>query len=237
MSVSNIPPEETGAVSQPQESAPEEAQPSPAPQEIPETTGKKAKKGKKGKQKEGDQPEAPRKAGSSAYGWLQALVLALVILVLLFSFFGRVIGVSGHSMDNSLADGDLMFLQCIAYQPKQGDVVVLHKNFGEIDSPIVKRIIATGGQTVEIDYDTSTVYVDGEPLDEPYILEPMVRPGSAYMQQTYWEVPEGCVFVMGDNRNNSSDSRDERLGCVEEGLIIGQAKMVIYPLSNAGVVE
>ena len=177
-----------------------------------------------------------QKPGFSAdlFAWLQALTIALLVLIVVFTFFGRIIGVDGFSMESTLDDNDMLLLQCIAYEPKQGDIVVLHKNFGEVTSPIVKRVIAVGGQTVEIDYPTSTVYVDGQPVDEPYINEAMLPPGSPYMQRTYWEVPEGSVFVMGDNRNASSDSRDDRLGCVDTRYVLGRALYVILPFQHFG---
>lgn len=202
---------------------PDPAEASPTPETpTPETQGKEKK---------------PGAFGADVYTWLQALVVALTVLLVLFTFFGRIIGVDGHSMDPSLNDKDMLFLQCIAYEPEQGDVVVLHKDFGEITTPIVKRVIAVGGQTVEIDYNTSTVYVDGVPLEEDYIMEPMVRPDSPYAQGTYWEIPEGCVFVMGDNRNHSSDSRDNRLGPVDERYILGKAICTILPFQHMGLVE
>ena len=202
---------------------PDPAEASPTPETpTPETQGKEKK---------------PGAFGADVYTWLQALVVALTVLLVLFTFFGRIIGVDGHSMDPSLNDKDLLFLQCVAYEPEQGDVVVLHKDFGDITTPIVKRVIAVGGQTVEIDYNTSTVYVDGVPLEEDYIMEPMVRPDSPYAQGTYWEVPEGCVFVMGDNRNHSSDSRDNRLGPVDERYILGKAICTILPFQHIGLVE
>ena len=108
---------------------------------------------------------------------------------------------------------------------------------GDVETPIVKRVIAVGGQTVEIDYDTGTVYVDGQPLEEDYIMEPMVRPESPYLQGTYWEVPEGSVFVMGDNRNNSSDSRDSRLGPVDTRYVLGRAICTVLPFQHIGLVE
>ena len=171
------------------------------------------------------------------YFWLQALVLALVALILLFTFVGRIIGVDGSSMYPTLHHGDMLLLQSVGYEPKQGDVVVLHKDFGDVETPIVKRVIAVGGQTVEIDYDTGTVYVDGQPLEEDYIMEPMVRPESPYLQGTYWEVPEGSVFVMGDNRNNSSDSRDSRLGPVDTRYVLGRAICTVLPFQHIGLVE
>ena len=187
-------------------------------------------------QQGGQNKKRPGAFGADLNGWLQALAFALVFLLIVFTFFGRIIGVDGHSMDPTLNHKDMLLLQGIAYEPKQGDIVVLHKDFGDITTPIVKRVIALGGQTVEIDYDTSTVYVDGQALEEPYILEPMQVPSSPYAQGTYWEVPEGCVFVMGDNRNGSSDSRDERLGPVDERYIIGRAVATLLPIGHAGLI-
>jgi len=180
--------------------------------------------------------EAPSLA-ADCYGWLQALSFALVLLVVIFTLFGRVIGVAGTSMVPTLAHGDMLLLQSIGYEPKQGDIVVLRKSFADIDSPIVKRVIALGGQTVEIDYDTSTLYVDGQPLEEPYLGEPMHQPGSPYEQGTYWVVPEGSIFVMGDNRNASSDSRHAELGTVDTRYVLGKALFILFPFQHIGTVE
>ena len=169
------------------------------------------------------------------YFWLQALVMALVGLILIFTFVGRIIGVDGESMMPTLQDHDMLLLQSVGYTPEQGDVVVLSKQSFREGQPIVKRVIAVGGQTVDIDYDTSTVYVDGVALDEPYILSPMqTLPPSFY---THIEVPEGSIFVMGDNRNNSTDSRSPELGVVDERCVLGRALVVILPFQDFGVVE
>lgn len=179
-------------------------------------------------------PSKKKKAGpgSDLYTWLQALTFALVVLVVLFTFFGRIIGVYGQSMEPTLYQGNMLLLQCVGYQPERGDIVVLRKPFAGIDSPIVKRVIALEGQTVEIDYNTATLYVDGEALDEPYINEAMSLPLNDQEHGSYWEVPEGSVFVMGDNRNHSSDSRNEGLGTVDTRYIIGKALWVIAPVTQ-----
>ena len=169
------------------------------------------------------------------YFWLQALVMALVILILTFTLVGRIIGVDGHSMEPTLHHKDMLILQSIGYEPKQGDVVVLTKAFRDVDGPIVKRVIAVGGQTVDIDYDAGTVAVDGQVLDEPYILEEMLWPSSSHMQETHFEVPEDSIFVMGDNRNGSTDSRHEWLGAIDEDYILGQAVAVLWPLGRIGL--
>ena len=114
-------------------------------------------------------------------------------------------------------------------------VVVLTKAFDTVTDPIVKRVIALEGQTVDIDYDAGTVAVDGQVLDEPYILEEMLWPSSSHMQETHFEVPEDSIFVMGDNRNGSTDSRDERLGPVDEGYVLGRAVLALWPLNKVGV--
>ena len=168
------------------------------------------------------------------YFWLQALVMVLVALILIFTFVGRIIGVVGSSMYPTLHDGDLLLLQSIGYTPKQGDVVVLTKEFDAAEGPIVKRVIATGGQHVVIDYNAGTVSVDGQVLDEPYINEVMVEPPRESITDVV--VPEGSIFVMGDNRNHSSDSRDVTLGTVDERYVLGRALWVLLPFQNFGAI-
>ena len=175
---------------------------------------------------------------TNLYFWLQALVMALVVLILLFTFVGRLIGVDGSSMVPTLHDKDLMLLRSIGYTPKQGDVVVLTKDFMHyVDRPIVKRVIAVGGQSVRIDYDEQVVYVDGVPLDEPYINEPMRRPYSPEMTVNEVTVPEGSIFVLGDNRNDSTDSRHQDLGVIDNRYVLGQAVMILLPFGDMGIIH
>lgn len=170
----------------------------------------------------------------SVFFWLQTFTGVLVVLMLLFSFVGRVIAVDGDSMLPTLHDGELMLLRSIGYTPEQGDIVVLTKDFDEyVDRPIVKRVIAVGGQTIRIDYLESKVYVDGVALDEPYINESIMiqRPSLTIEELT---VPEGSVFVMGDNRNDSRDSRYHGLGAIDTRYILGKAVMILLPFGDAG---
>ena len=154
-------------------------------------------------------------------------------LVLVFTFIGRLTRVQGESMTNTLQDQQLLLVWSLGYEPKQGDIVVLNKTTVEHlgGVAIVKRVIATGGQTVDIDYESNSVYVDGVLLDEPYIREPMdditADPNRA---QTHFEVPEGEIFVMGDNRNNSDDSRDIRIGSIDEDYILARRCSPSCPL-------
>ncbi len=172
------------------------------------------------------------------YYWLQALVVALIAIVLLFTFIGRIIGVKGSSMYPTLHNGDMMLVRSIGYHPKQGDVVVLTKE-SFLSEAIVKRVIAVGGQTVRIDYQENKVYVDGVALEEDYInledSDPMEeKPADYYSEVT---VPEGSIFVMGDNRNWSTDSRSPSLGLVDERYVIGGVLCVLFPLGNFGSVS
>ena len=189
-----------------------------------------------------EEPEEEEAALSGAdafkvdlYFWLQALVMALVGLILIFTFVGRIIGVDGESMMPTLHDRDMLLLQSIGYSPEQGDVVVLSTKDFRNGSPIVKRIIAVGGQTVDIDYAAGTVAVDGVALEEDYINEAMYELPPDYA--THVEVPEGSIFVMGDNRNKSSDSRDPRLGTVDVRYVLGRARFVLLPFQDFGVIE
>lgn len=189
--------------------------------------------------KKPDQPKLTKSEEfrQDLYFWLQALVVALVVIILVFTFVGRIITVDGSSMLPTLHDKDVMVLRSIGYTPKQGDVVVLTKDFWLYeDKPIVKRVIAVGGQHIRIDYDAGLVYVDGEALDEPYILEPMQWKGGD-LTITEMDVPEGSVFVLGDNRNDSSDSRHYELGAIDERYILGQAVMVLFPFQDFGLIS
>ena len=167
------------------------------------------------------------------YDWLQMLTFVLVGVVLVFTFLGMVIGVSGTSMYPTLHHQDIMVIQRVGYTPAQGAVVVLRKD-SFLEEAIVKRVIAVAGQEVEIDYDANTVYVDGVALDEPYINQEdedvlVERSGMVYREFT---VPKGCIFVMGDNRNGSTDSRYAELGMVDTGYVLGRALCVAFPFSH-----
>ena len=178
-------------------------------------------------EQEKEQPARDRQEGRDLYEWVQALVCSVLAVVLLFTFVIRLIGVDGHSMVPTLQDGDrLLVLSSLLYDDYvYGDIVVLRKaEF--LEEPIVKRVIATEGQTVDIDFESGSVYVDGTLLDEPYVNElTFLQEGTEFPLT----VPEGCIFVMGDNRNHSSDSRDARLGTVDTRYVIGKAVFLAFP--------
>ena len=153
---------------------------------------------------------------------LQALVCSVLAVVLIFTFVVRIVRVSGESMRETLQDQDMLVVLnnwlCGTYEP--GDIVILQRDDFYGGEPIVKRVIATGGQTVDIDFETGAVYVDGALLEEDYINElTFVEEGTEFPLT----VPEGSIFVMGDNRNHSSDSRDASLGTVDTRYVIGRA--------------
>lgn len=178
-------------------------------------------------EQEKEQPARDRQEGRDLYEWVQALVCSVLAVVLLFTFVIRLIGVDGHSMVPTLQDGDrLLVLSSLLYDDyAYGDIVVLRKS-EFLEEPIVKRVIATEGQTVDIDFESGSVYVDGTLLDEPYVNElTFLQEGTEFPLT----VPEGCIFVMGDNRNHSSDSRDARLGTVDTRYVIGKAVFLAFP--------
>ena len=189
------------------------------------------------------EPSEVRRPGAALFEWLQMILGCVVVAVLVFNCLARLTRVDGHSMDNTLQHQEMLLVWSLGYQPEQGDIVVLNKTTADLPGwdgtrAIVKRVIAVGGQTVDIDYSTGTVYVDGVPLDEPYIKEEMYRPDPYLrpeMQQTHWEIPEGSIFVMGDNRNNSTDSRDDRLGPIDTGYVLGKVVLALWPLDRFGL--
>ncbi len=180
-----------------------------------------------------DPAQEKKKASSEALDWLQCIVSALVAAILLFTFVARTITVVGSSMVPTLEEGNLLIVSKLFYQPKYGDIVVLRKTT-LMNDPIVKRVIATEGQTVDINFQEGIVYVDGVALDEPYVNSLTNEPEDFAEPVT---VPEGHVFVMGDNRNRSTDSRDSRVGVVDTRYLIGRAILRLAPLNQFGRVK
>lgn len=170
---------------------------------------------------------AERVPGREGYEWVRSCVTAVLIVTLLFTFIIRMMGVQGPSMIPTLQEGDrlLVLNSLLVSDYRQGDVVIVRKETFSED-PIVKRIIAVGGQTVDIDFSSGTVYVDGTALEEDYINDRTYTDEGTAFPLT---VPEGSVFLMGDNRNRSTDSRTPSIGTVDERYLIGKAVFLLYP--------
>lgn len=189
--------------------------------------------------------------------WVLSLASALFIVILLLAFIFRIVMVDGDSMLPTLHDSERLIISSIFYEPEQGDIVVV-KTKGNNSHPIIKRVIATGGQKVIVDYqnDVVSVYDVGSDvpvvLDEPYInnsdimwtygYSPVDNDlGSNYyiydedyttVQAAVYEVPEGCYFVLGDNRNNSKDSRSYETGYIEKEQILGEVVLRFMPFNK-----
>ena len=166
----------------------------------------------------------------SVLSYLHDLTYLLCGIMLVFLLLFRVVVVSGSSMNNTLYNGDyILLLNNVFYgDPEPGDIIVASKESFDNGEPIIKRVIATEGQTVHIDGANSKVYVDGKLLDEPYIATPTLN------QNFTVTVEKGCVFVMGDNRMNSKDSRSAEIGQIDKREILGKALFLMWPgLTNA----
>ena len=181
------------------------------------------------------------------FEWLDVVIISTTIVILLFTFVFRVVGVDGSSMEPTLQNQNRVVISHLFYTPKQGDIVVIaeqvEKNTGgssdtKSKEPIIKRIIATQGQKVEIDYEDNIIYVDGKAFNEPDGI-PRMQPRGDVQFPVF--VKEGCVFVMGDNRNDSLDSRyTTRIGAggmIDTNLILGKAIFRIFPFSGIGFIK
>ncbi len=178
-------------------------------------------------QEAADRPEAEKEKSNSAFEWLRCLVGVVLVLVLLFTFVAQTFTVQGPSMQNTLYGGDkLLVVKAELCDIEAGDVVVACQYNAQLSDPIVKRVVAVEGQTVDIDFDTGTVYVDGRPIEEAYIAERTYTSEGTVFPVT---LGEGELFLMGDNRNHSTDSRSSMLGVVDERYVVGKAVFLLFP--------
>ena len=178
-------------------------------------------------------PAASQKQEKSLLFYLHDLVILVAIVLLVFSLLFRVVVVSGPSMYSTLTDGDcLLLLNSYLYpEPKVGDIIVASKETHDNGAPIIKRVIATEGQRVDIDFEAGIVYVDGIALNEPYAFTPTNLFEGVSFPLT---VDKGCVFVLGDNRNESKDSRNPDIGLVDKREIVGKAVFLLFPGNENG---
>jgi signal peptidase I len=166
------------------------------------------------------------------FDWVEMLALYFSIGLILIILFFKHSPVVGNSMNPTLSNGDILIVSTFMYTPKANDIIVCQSESYGLEKPLVKRIIATEGQTVKIDYKSWTVTVDGKVLEEDYIKrEADSMRGSNYLPETF-TVPENCVFVMGDNRNGSSDSRIREIGFIDERYILGKVAFRIAPVTK-----
>lgn len=177
----------------------------------------------------------PSNAVRSVFDWIEAFIASLIVVVILFTFLFRVVNVKGPSMYPTLQSNDRVVLSSYFYKPHRGDVVVI-THTQKLNEPIIKRIIALENQTVDIDFEKGVVYVDGVALDESaYIKNGITNQMSDYSFPL--TVPKGHVFVLGDNREVSNDSRSKDVGMVDERFILGKAEMVIFPFNRFEIVK
>lgn len=180
------------------------------------------------------------------FDWLEVLVHAIIAVIICFSFLFRIATIDGPSMENTLHNGERVIISNLFYTPKVGDIVVISRNkensvytMNDSNTPIIKRIIATEGQTVDIDFEEGIVYVDGIALDEPYTKTPTTLKHSDNIEFPA-TVDEGCVFVLGDNRNDSLDSRSARIGdygMIDTRYILGHAIYRVFPFDKIGKID
>ena len=187
------------------------------------------------KNKSADQPAEEKKLSwqQNLLLYVHDLIYLLAVIIVIFILFFRLVVVSGSSMYSTLWDGDwLLVLGNTLYQePEYGDIIVVCKESFNDSEPIIKRVIATEGQTVDIDFVSGSVFFDGKMLDEDYTYTPTNQDEGTEFPLT---VAEGCVFALGDNRNNSLDSRYPPIGMIDKREILGKALFLFYPGTNEG---
>lgn len=178
---------------------------------------------------------------SGIFEWLDVITTAIIAVVLIFTFLFRVATIDGQSMENTLFNNEKVIITNFGYIPRQGDIVVISRNVKnsvenetQSELPIIKRVIATEGQTVDIDFEKGTVYVDGVLVDDSYTKTPT---NLKYDIEFPVIVDKNCIFVLGDNRNDSLDSRSSRIGndgMIDTRYVLGHAVLRIFPFNKIG---
>ena len=183
-----------------------------------------------------EKPEEQMDWKKSVVLYLHDVIYLLTVILIVFLLIFRVIVVSGSSMRSTLVDGDylLLFGNLLYGDPEYGDIVVISKESFDDGKPLVKRVIAAQGQIVDIDFDSGIVFVDGQALDEPYINTPTNLPEGVSFPLL---VEDNCYFVMGDNRNNSRDSRSPEIGQIDRSEILGKAFFLMFPGTDKNTVS
>jgi signal peptidase I len=166
------------------------------------------------------------------YDWIKCILFAIAIVIVCLTFVFRLVDVDGSSMYDTLLSGDKVIVTNFMYEPEDGDIVVISHG-AEYAKPIIKRVIATEGQTIQLDYENDRIIVDGVVLDEPY-LDDSTFCDNIGDNEIPEVIPEGKIFVMGDNRRVSKDSRSTEIGLIEVENVIGKAQFVAFPFDNFG---
>lgn len=183
-----------------------------------------------------------------AFDFLEMVAWALFVIMLIFTFAIRLCRVEGESMENTLQNNQLLLTNSVFYEPKQDDIIVFHLTEPEInmEKTLVKRVIATGGEFLEINFTTNEIFVDGvryadshrvlKDFDDRLIGRYLTHPNGVNYNSTTGiysvTVPENCLFVMGDNRNNSNDSRNPAIGFIDESCVLGKVIFSINPFES-----
>lgn len=186
---------------------------------------------------------------AAVFDWVDSIVASVLVVVILFTFVFRVVGIVGSSMNDTLFNGDRVIISNVGYTPKQGDIVVVSRNVSNNkadetseNEPIIKRVIATEGQTVDIKYDDDGkgyVYVDGHQFGNGSYIKELIDRSIVIPEAISFPVTvkEGCIFVLGDNRNNSLDSRSSligNMGMIDTRYVLGKALFRVYPFNKIG---
>lgn len=183
--------------------------------------------------------EEPVNIANEILDWIESFVFAVFVIILIFIFLFRIVTVDGHSMDSTLSDKDRVIISHLNYDPKNDDIVVV--NSSVLNKTLIKRVIGIAGDTVKIDYNVNTVYVNGkaisnEHIDNTMLDKGMFDPSFKISDGVYeYKVPENSIFIMGDNRNNSTDSRT--IGFISKDDVMGHVIFRLYPFKEFGSIK